>query len=83
MIFPVFRWFGDRSPLSASARMIREHSAWLTRMLRDGSARVGRIPPRIPVRRVSEGGFSRLTSTPTGRSRAERWWERTLERLDD
>ncbi len=83
MIFPVFRWFGDRSPLSVSARMIREHSAWLTRMLRGGSGSPGSKLPRIPTRRVSEGGFTRLTSTPAGRFRAERWWERTLERMDD
>lgn len=86
MIFPVFRWFGDRSTLSVSARMIREHSFWLSRMLRGGGSG-GRSrtkqPPRIPVRRVSEGGFSQLTSTPAGRFRAERWWERALERMDD
>lgn len=80
MIFPAFRWFGERSPLPAGLRMIREHSAWLTRMLgRSGDRRV----PRIPVRRVSEGGFAKMMSTPAGRHRAERWWDRTLEKIRD
>ena len=43
----------------------------------------GRSLPRIPVRKVSEGGFARLMSTPAGRYRAERWWERTLDNLGD
>ena len=82
MIFPAFRWTRDRSPLPISSRMIREHSAWLTRMLRGAGGRKARAP-RIPVRRVSEGGFARLMSTPAGRYRAERWWERTLEKIRD
>ena len=80
MIFPVFRWFGGTARLDAGRRMIREHSAWLTRML--GRRRTRGIP-RIPVRKVSEGGFSKLMSTPNGRFRAERWWERTLQSLED
>jgi hypothetical protein len=82
MLFPQFRRHGR---ISAAQRMIIEHSRWLTRMLslefweklRGGGM------PRIPVRKVSEGGFARLMSTPAGRYRAERWWERTLEQLDD
>ena len=81
MIFPAFRWFGERSRLPIAVRMVREHSLWLSRMLR--GRRGTRQPPRIPVRRVSEGGFSKMMSTPAGRHRAERWWERTLERMKD
>jgi hypothetical protein len=63
--------------------MVREHSQWLSRMLRLGKGRAARQPPRIPVRRVSEGGYSKLMSTPSGRHRAERWWLRTLEQMKD
>ena len=80
MLFRVFRWFGEGARLNAGRRMIREHSAWLTRML---SRPRTRSVPRIPVRRVSEGGFGSLMSSPAGRHRAERWWERTLHRLED
>ena len=80
MIFPVFRWFGEQARLDAGRRMIREHSAWLTHML---GRRTTTSIPRIPVRKVSEGGFSGLMSTPGGRFRAERWWERTLRRVGD
>jgi hypothetical protein len=80
MIFPVFRWFGEAARLDAGLRMIREHSRWLTRAL---GGRRTRPLPRIPVRKVSEGGFGKLMSTPVGRFRAERWWERTLQNLDD
>lgn len=80
MIFSAFPWLGDSSRLPADVRMVRDHSAWLSRVLR-GEARS--CAPRIPVRRVSEGGFSRMTSTPSGRYRAERWWERALEGMDD
>lgn len=80
MIFPAFRFTRDGFGIPAGVRMIREHSAWLSRMLGDG--RRGKVP-RIPVRKVSRGGFSRLMSTPGGRYRAERWWEKTLEKIKD
>lgn len=75
MIFPAFSWRKRRSMLSTGQRMAMEHSAWLTRVL--GSRHQ---PPRIPVRKVSEGGFAAMMATPSGRFRAERWWERTLAR---
>ena len=80
MIFPAFRFTRDGFGIPASLRMIAEHSPWLSRML--GGRRRKRIP-RIPVRKVSEGGFSKLISTPSGRYRAERWWEKTLEKIRD
>jgi hypothetical protein len=82
MIFPTFRLTRHGFGLPTGVRMIREHSAWLTRMLTTGSVGQGQ-PPRIPVRKVSAGGFAKLMSTPSGRYRAERWWEKTLEKLDD
>jgi hypothetical protein len=78
MIFPAFQWQNGRARLTIGQRMAREHSSWLTRILRGRAAM-----PRIPVRRISEGGFAQLMSTPSGRARAERWWERTLERVED
>jgi hypothetical protein len=57
--------------------MIREHSTWLSRALGRG-----RMPARIPVRRVSEGGFRRLMASETGRRIAWDWWQATLDRLD-
>jgi hypothetical protein len=59
-------------------RMIREHSRWLSCAIRRGAA-----VPRIPVRRVAEGGFARLMSTPGGRQRAQRWWASALENGDE
>jgi len=81
MVFPTFHVFRDRLGLPVGVRMIREHSAWLNRML-VGSGRRTHLP-RIPVRKVSEGGFTTLMSTPAGRYRAERWWERTLEKVGE
>jgi hypothetical protein len=54
-----------------------EHSAWLTRALASG-----RAYPRIPLRRVAEGGFDRVMRLPSGPAQAERWWRIALERVD-
>lgn len=60
-------------------RAAREyHSAWLTWALSSGK----RLP-RIPTRRVSQGGFERMMSRPEGRARAERWWAGALERVGE
>jgi len=37
--------------------------------------------PRIPRRRVAEGGFSHLARLPGGRAMVGRWWRGTLEKL--
>ena len=55
-------------------RMIDEHARWLSQVLRY-RLRV----PRIPTRRVSDGGYSRLSRSAAGRARAARWWARVLE----
>lgn len=72
-----FQGFGAFFGESRAARMIREHSRWLTRAVRGN-----RSYPRIPVRRVSDGGFARLMSTRQGRRYAEQWWAGTLEKID-
>jgi hypothetical protein len=77
MRIPGFRPFRRLLGLNTAQRMIKEHSAWLTEALAGK-----RREPHIPIRKVSEGGFARLMSTPGGRYRAERWWDRVLEQED-
>ena len=57
--------------------MIAQTSAFLSLALSDG-----RMGPRIPRRRVDEGGFSDLLRRPGARAVVGRWWERVLERLN-
>jgi hypothetical protein len=54
------------------------HSAWLTRALSGESGEL----PRIPARRVQEGGFGALLWTSQGRQWAADWWRRLLEKLE-
>lgn len=54
------------------------HERWLDRAIR-----AGKRYPRIPTREVSEGGFSAVMSTPTGRGEAERWWSGLFDAVDD
>ncbi len=63
--------------LSAGEKARRLHSAWLTRALVDP----GRFP-RIPARKVSEGGFSMLMKSQRGRAWAEGWWGDTLDGME-
>ncbi len=65
--------------LSAAEKARLMHSRWLSRAL----AERGRAWPVIPLRRVSEGGFSAMLALPQGRAWAERWWEEALVRLED
>ena len=51
-------------------RARRMHSAWLTSAMRDRSSAL----PRIPTRRVDEGGFDPILQSPGGREWAEQWW---------
>lgn len=59
-------------------RMRRMHEEWLSRALRrpDGA-------PRIPVRRVDQGGFSALLAAPGGRERADQWWIEVFAAIDN
>ncbi len=65
-------------PMDDGARARLVHSLWLTRALESG-----REYPRIPVRPVVTGGFSRLLARSNGRQLADRWWQRALARLED
>lgn len=57
--------------------MRNAHSAWLTEAVASN-----RPYPRIPIRRVDDGGFSRLMARANGEEVAARWWEVALERVD-
>lgn len=67
-----------RQPKMYASLCRRTHELWLERVL------TGRHPepPRIPVRKVSEGGFSRMLERPGGRERADRWWASALDRVE-
>ena len=64
--------------LTASERARRLHSAWLTRAL---AGETGECP-RIPTRRVEQGGFSGILRTAFGRRWAVEWWRRAWDRID-
>jgi hypothetical protein len=72
-------WFGRRKEVvsEAGARMRAAHSAWLTR-----ATQTPEKYPRIPLRLVSDGGFDELMARPRGRMAAERWWDRTFQRVE-
>jgi hypothetical protein len=74
MRFPLLgHFFHD----SNRERMIHEHGSWLTEALQNR-----REFPQIPVRKVSEGGFARLSSSDEGRRIARLWWETALQKVD-
>lgn len=70
--------FGRRRDTTAEL-FRRQHSSWLTRAFRRPEGSV----PRIPVRRVDEGGYSTMLNRPGGRERAAMWWTLALDRVDD
>ena len=81
-IFPRItdNWIGpatNRIGVSPATKLVRYHQRWLSRMLKSR-----RQPPRIPVRRVTEGGFAFLAARPEGRLLAETWWEQALDRVE-
>ncbi len=57
-----------------------EHSAWLTVALGIGGD-ADRYP-RIPVRRVADGGFAAVVARPEGRRWTQRWWGRAFDLVD-
>jgi hypothetical protein len=71
------RLFGHGLGLSVGEMMRNAHSAWLTEALASK-----REYPRIPIRRVDEGGFSKLLARDNGEALAARWWDAALERVD-
>ncbi len=57
--------------------MRRVHSRWLSRAVQHGVR-----PPRIPVRKVTDGGWDALMSTPEGRAWADEFWQSAFEHPD-
>lgn len=56
--------------------MIAETSAFLTWAL--ARQREGQAFPRIPRRRVDQGGFTSLLRQPGARAAVAHWWSRVL-----
>lgn len=54
-----------------------EHSRWLTRAVASP-----RPQPRIPTRRVADGGFDRMMRLEHGPARASKWWSLASARAD-
>ena len=62
----------------AGERARREHAQWLTRATMGGGVRA----PRIPVRKVSEGGYEFVRNSPDGREWADAWWKGAFRSTD-
>lgn len=58
-------------------RMIAETNAFLDWALGNGEGL-----PRIPRRRVDQGGFTELMRRPLAKIVAAHWWRRALDRVD-
>ncbi len=72
------RWpfFRNDQFLEAGRKARLLHSRWLTAAIeRPMDA------PRIPTRRVADGGFSDMLGRPNGRQRADKWWDLALDRV--
>lgn len=50
------------------------HSVWLTKAMQHGQR-----PPRIPTRKVEDGGWGSMMETAEGRAWAEEFWQSALE----
>jgi capsid protein len=62
----------------AGERARRLHAQWLTRATMTGGVRA----PRIPVRKVSEGGYEFVRKSPDGRAWADSWWSNAFRSTD-
>ena len=73
------RWRGgsavrmNQAPPNLRVQMIHETSVFLSWALS-----TPRAMPRIPRRRVDEGGFAALLKRPGARALVDRWWARVL-----
>jgi hypothetical protein len=65
-------FFSNLEARAAAMRLL--HSAWLTRAMQRGQR-----PPRIPTRKVEDGGWGSMMETPDGRAWAEEFWQGALE----
>jgi hypothetical protein len=75
MVLGFFQRLGWLDPGEAARRL---HSRWLTRALKGE-----RIYPRIPLRRVDDGGYGKMMQRPSGRAHADLWWAIALSRVDE
>lgn len=73
-----WRFWKNNSGMDEGAKARRAHSLWLTQAVESQ-----RDYPRIPVRPVVTGGFSRLLDRANGSHLADRWWTTALTRVDD
>jgi hypothetical protein len=69
-------WRSAPNALPAAERFRRAHERWL-------NMAIVAAMPRIPVRRVDEGGFDDLLARARGRAAADRWWRRAFARVPD
>jgi len=72
-------WSGklSKKELDAGARFRAVHSSFLTRALKFGLR-----TPRIPAKRVDEGGYSGLLKMNEAEKRSTLWWAAAMSRMD-
>ncbi len=71
--------FGPDAPQPQTGKQMIEHTnRYLSRML--GDKRLAKRLPRIPRRRVDQGGFDFVRNNPGARALAEHFWNRLLGR---
>lgn len=80
-------WKSAWGRMELGARARREHELWLTQALgadrfRRESEGFGPTRPRIPTRKVSEGGFDLVRDDSSARRWADHWWAATFDRMD-
>jgi len=72
------RFFGFKKRIEdAGVKARRIHGDWLTKAIFGGGAM-----PRIPVRKISEGGYEHVRRTETGRAWADSWWSGAFRKTD-
>lgn len=74
----IWNGFKRKQVLDAGARFRAEHSRFLTLAMLSG-----RRYPRIPAKRVDQGGFHGLLKLDEGQKRAAMWWAAALNRVDE
>lgn len=74
----IWHGFHRKRILDAGERFRAEHSRFLTLALLSG-----RRYPRIPTKRVDQGGFSGLMKLSESEKRTSMWWSAAMNRLDD
>lgn len=74
----IWSWLTRKSPEARAEAMRRTHSRFLSAAILSAEHF-----PRIPVRRVDQGGFAPLMSRPRGRAAAAAWWTRAFKGMPD